>query len=651
MAPSSSLPSSSNNLPITGPNPKSRPRSDPPTVPPNSASSSSTTNAAPPDKRTRDLPNLSDCHCCGRRINYTNPKDRLQPLDSVWRIVLLCRKCRKKVGSGQTCPYCFKETGNSGDHLTCSVCERKIHRDCVRDYGNCTPWCYLGAGLDGFRVCVDCWVPELLKNSIRVCGRSESKGGSKDKGEAKVLLKNLVKNAKCEAGKKMKDQALSRAKVAKNVVDLDNGALDLLAKNGKDSSKAENLNCNGTIEVVDDAELAIQLHRAMNSSPRILRSKPVVNSNALDVLNIRHWNGLSYKRSRIGKNRGEDQKLGTFANNAENERMMNRLGENNSCIGVTGLYLGLQCYKRDKMRKIWQLDEDNTVVSDSKSSSPAEQKCNLHSDDSRTSCSMNSDADISEAPICVNADRNNVDRFGHELVIYKRSRFKRKLCQADGLVGVSGECCSLDNRGMAFLSESCKLDETELGTGCQVKSDTEANLPSGDCNADRDRYHLKYSKRTTGTKSGSSFLHFGTFLSENQASAHALNNSEAGTDAERHRYHLKYAKRTTGTKPDSSFLHYGTLLGEKYQASAPALSDGKLILQIGTSKDPDRYCFKYTKRVKSSKSGAISETKVQSDAFLKDIEASAARLTANCSAESRTLSDVTFDSFTTDLPK
>ncbi|KAK6121328.1 hypothetical protein DH2020_044930 [Rehmannia glutinosa] len=608
MAPSSALPSSSNNLPITGPNPKSRPRSDPPTVPPNSASSSSTTNAAPPDKRTRDLPNLSDCHCCGRRINYTNPKDRLQPLDSVWRIVLLCRKCRKKVGSGQTCPYCFKETGNSGDLLTCTVCERKIHKDCVRDYGNCTPWCFLGAGLEGFRVCVDCWVPELLKNSIKVCGRSESKGGSKDKGEANDLLKNLVKNAKY-----------------------------LLAKNGKDSSKAENLNCNGTIEVVDDAELAIQLHRAMNSSPRILRSKPVVNSNALDVLNIRHWNGLSYKRSRIGKNRSEDQKLGTFANNAENERMTNRLGENNSCIGVTGLNLGLRCYKRDKMRKIWQLDEDNTVVSDS------------------------SDADISEAPICVNADRNNVDRLGHELVIYKRSRFKRKLCQADGLVGVSGECCSLDNRGVAFLSESCKLDDTELWTGCQVKSDTEANLPSGSCNADRDRYHLKYSKRTTGTKSGSNFLHFGTFLSENQASAHGLNKSEAGTVAERHRYHLKYAKRATGTKPDSSFLHYGTLLGEKYQASAPALSksppgcsvksDDKLILQNGTSKHPDRYLFKYTKRVKSSKSGAISETKLHADAFLKDIEASAARLTTNSSAESRTLSDVTFDSFNTDLPK
>ncbi|KAI3448287.1 hypothetical protein Pfo_004952 [Paulownia fortunei] len=671
MAPSSSpSPSSSKKLLITDPKPKSRPKSSPLTAPPNSASSSSTTNTPPLEKRTRDQPNLSDCHCCGRRINNTNPKDRLQPLDSAWRIVLLCRKCRKNVHSGQTCPYCFQETGNSGDFLTCSVCERKIHKDCVRDYGNCTPWCYLGVGLEGFRVCVDCWVPELLKNSIRVCGKSENKGGLKDKGEAKDLLENVVKDAKCEVEKKVKmaakvkEQGLRRAKVAKNVVDLANGALDLLAKKDKDSPKAENSNCSGTIEVVDDAEFAIQLHRAMNSSPRILRSKCLVNSNALDVLNIRDWNGLSYKRSRLGKNHNVDQKLGTCANSAENERM-NQTGENDPCIDFSGLNLGLLPYKRDKKRKIWQLNDDNTVASESRSSQAAELKFNLHSDDARTRCSMNSGADISEASICVNADRTNscinVDRFGQEVVSYKRNRFKRKVRQLNGLVGVSGECSSCDNHRAAFKSEYCQLDDAKLRTGCLVKSDTKVILPSGSCDADRDRYHLKYGKRATGTKSDSSFLRYGTFLNENQASAPTLYNSVAGSDAERDRYHLKYGKRATGTRSDSSFLRYGSFLSEN-QASAPALNnsearysvkcDGELILQNQTSnQDPDRYCFKYAKRLKSSKSGSISQTKLHSDAFLNEMEASVAGLTSNCSAESRTLSDVSFDSFTIDLPK
>ncbi|KAL0412708.1 UNVERIFIED_CONTAM: hypothetical protein Sradi_1472500 [Sesamum radiatum] len=351
MAPSPT-PSSSKKLLITEPKPKS-------VLPPNSASSSSTTSTPPPpEKRTRDQPNLSDCHCCGRRINHTNPKDRLQPLDSVWRVVLLCRKCRKKVHSGQMCTYCFQETGNSGDLFRCSVCDRKIHKDCARDYGNWTPWCYLGAGLEGFRVCVDCWVPELLKNSIRDCGRSESKGGLKDRGEGRDLLEKVVKNAKSdvETSVKMvanaKEQTLRRVKGAKNAVDLANGVPDLLAKKDRDGSKAENSNCNGAIGVVDDAELAIHLHRAINSSPRILRSKSLVNSSALDVLSIRDWNGLSYKRSRLGKNCGEGQMLGSCANNVEDERI-NQPGENASRVNASRLNLGLLPYKRDRKRKIW----------------------------------------------------------------------------------------------------------------------------------------------------------------------------------------------------------------------------------------------------------------------------------------------------------
>ncbi|GFP87091.1 hypothetical protein PHJA_000852900 [Phtheirospermum japonicum] len=532
MAPTSSTLPSSNKLLMTDLNPKSRPKPCP-TAPPNSASSSSTTTVPPPpEKKTRDQPNLSDCHCCGGRINSTNPKDRLQPLDSVWRVVLLCRDCRRNIRSGQTCPYCFRGTENSGDFLTCSVCERKIHRDCVRNYGNCTPWCYLGVGSEGFRVCVDCWVPELLKNSIRVSGRSENKGGSKD---------NVVK---------------SKAR------------LDM------DSPNAENLNCGDSVEAADDTELAIQLHRAMNSSPRITMTKSLVKTQSdLDISNIRDWNGLSYTRSRLGKNHGVDKKFGTCTN-----------------IDSTGLNLGLQCYKRDKTRKIWQLIEGVATKT----------RCSVHSG-------------------CVHVDKN-----GHEILIYRRSRFKRKLFQVDGPVGGSEESSSLDNRSAACEPECCQVDDAE---------------------AILDRYHLKYEKRNAGTKPESSFLRFISLPSQN--------NSKVAFDKDGPRYHLKYAKRDTGTKRESSFVRYTALLSEN-RASEPVLnnsavgcsveSDGKLIFQIGTvNPDLDRYCYKYTKRLKSSKSGSIS--------VLKGIDASAAGLPTNCSTESRTMSDVTFDSFTVDPSK
>ncbi|KAK4424352.1 hypothetical protein Salat_1628600 [Sesamum alatum] len=604
MAPSHT-PSSSKKLLITEPKLKSVP-------PPNSASSSSTTATQPPEKRTRDQPNLSDCHCCGRRINHTNPKDRLQPLDSVWRIVLLCRKCRKNVHSGQLCTYCFQETGNSGDLFQCSVCERKIHKDCVRDYGNWTPWCYLGAGLEGFRVCVDCWVPELLKNSTRGGGRRENKGGLKDRDDGRDLLEKVVKDVKSDVERNVKmvanakEHTLRRFKGAKNAVDLANGALDLLAKKDKDGSKAENSNCNGANGAVDDAELAIQLHRAMNSSPRILRSKSLVNSSALDVLSIRNWKGLSYKRSRLGKNRSEGQKLGACSNDAENERI-NQSGENGSCVNVNRLNLGLLPYKRDRKRKIWQLDDQNTVDTEFRSNQPAELKFNLHTRDL-----MKCGADVLEASICVNADRCNscvnVGRFGKELLSYRRTRFRQKVCQVNGLADVSRECGSCDNHRMAFKSKCCKSDDAKLRTGCLGKSDTEVILPNGTCDIPRDRYHLKYGKR--GTKS-SSLLHYGTFLSKDQVSAPALSNSETGYSAK---------------------------------------SDGELILPNRTSnQEPDRYCFKYSKRVKGSQSGSIFETQLHSDAFLNEIVAAAPGVTTNCSAESRTLSDVSFDSSTIDL--
>ncbi|KAL7125104.1 hypothetical protein ABFS83_14G093300 [Erythranthe nasuta] len=549
-------PSSSKKLLIPDPKPKSGPA----IAPPNSASSSSTNNAPPPEKRTRDQPNLSDCHCCGRRINHTNPNDRLQPMNSFWRIVLLCRKCRKKVQNGKTCPYCFRETGNPGDLFKCTVCGGKIHKDCVRDYENCRPWCYLGAGLDGFRVCVDCWVPDLLKNSTTVSGRSENKGGLKGKCGGKDFLGNSEKKVKMVT--EATEQVLRRAK---NVVG---------SEIGKDCPKA------------DDAELAIRLHRAMNSSPRILRGKGLVSSNALDVSNIRDWNGLFYKRSAL-KNQVDVHKLGAC------------VAGKDSCSDFSGLNRGLIPYKRDKKRKIW--------------------------------CSMES----------VSAGRSNtfncVDRFGKELVYYKRTRCKskQKVRRVDGLVGVSGECSSCDNHSIAFESEYCQSDDAKLRISGVVNSDAEVILPNGSCGAALDRYHWKYVKRVIGAKSGSNFLHSGT-LSENQAPPPGLSNFEffQSDDAKRKtggpvssnaevilqngscyseqdRYHWKYSKRVTGTKSDSSFVHFATFRNEN-EAAAPDLSDSEYCQLVGDKAEvilpngscgaeKDRYHWKYVKRATGAK--------------------------------------------------
>ncbi|XP_051145054.1 uncharacterized protein LOC127260988 [Andrographis paniculata] len=217
VSPSSLSPSKK--LLFTDPNPKSKPNS-----------------AALPPTRVQGQPNLSDCHGCGYQINHANPKDRLQLLDSIWRIVLLCRECRKAIRFGHKCPYCFRETVNSGNLFHCDNCARKIHDDCVRDCGNCTPWRGMGAQLEEPRVCVDCWVPELLKKSFRVFA-------SDDKMKGKLKAKKLLGKIK-----KPKVQKVWNRR-PRNVVPLGNVVLALPAKNYQDraasygGSRARNLNC------------------------------------------------------------------------------------------------------------------------------------------------------------------------------------------------------------------------------------------------------------------------------------------------------------------------------------------------------------------------------------------------------------------------
>ncbi|EYU35415.1 hypothetical protein MIMGU_mgv1a006085mg [Erythranthe guttata] len=243
----------------------------------------------------------------------------------------------------------------------------------------------------------------------------------------------------------------------------------------------------------------------------------------------------------------------------------------------------------------------------------------------------------------VDAGRSNtfncVDRFGKELVYYKRTRCKskQKVCRVDGLLGVSGECISCDNHSIAFESEYCQSDDAKLRISGVVNSDAEVILPNGSCGAALDRYHWKYVKRVKGAKSGSNILHSGT-LSESQAPPSGLSNFEfcqsddaklktgcpvnsnaevillnGSCYAEQDRYHWKY---------NSSFQHYGTFRTEN-QDSARGLSDSEycrsddanprttcsvscdaevILLNGSCNAEKDPYHWKYVKRITGTKS-------------------------------------------------
>ncbi|KAL7235878.1 hypothetical protein ACSBR1_019208 [Camellia fascicularis] len=232
-------------------------------------------------KKTRDLPNFSDCHCCGLHIHTSNPKNKLQTLDSVWRIVLLCKKCIERVESAELCSYCFSKADS--DCYRCQDCERCIHRECVAKY-RWSSYCCLELG---FSVCVDCWVPKLLANSNRVYKRRNNSRVSKSLEDVVIDAKSVVKK-KTVVVAKAKENALRKAMVARKAVELANSALELVAK--KDD--------NGATVVVDDTELAFQLHRAMNSSPRISKNFCLLNSSLLPVPRIRDCDGdLSVRSS------------------------------------------------------------------------------------------------------------------------------------------------------------------------------------------------------------------------------------------------------------------------------------------------------------------------------------------------------------------
>lgn len=222
-------------------------------------------------KKTRYAPNLSDCHCCGVKV----PSDgthKLQTLDSHWRVVLLCKKCIKLINSAQFCSYCFNRICDD-DGIQCRQCKRRVHNDCVLKYKGFAPWSY--CCLDsGFSVCVDCWVPKSAAGLNKADSVKSSKIASESCLMAKSRVSDAMEDAKVAAEKKIeeaakaREKALKKAVVAKRAVELAYNAVNLVNRD-ETASKEFLLD---TTAVVDDAQVAFRLHRAMNSSPRIFKN-------------------------------------------------------------------------------------------------------------------------------------------------------------------------------------------------------------------------------------------------------------------------------------------------------------------------------------------------------------------------------------------
>ncbi|CAK9140473.1 unnamed protein product [Ilex paraguariensis] len=503
-------------------------------------------------RKTRELPNLSDCHGCGLRIDNSNPKERLRTLDSVWRIVLLCKKCIKLVNSRQTCPYCFKEIpGKETDYFQCGDCEHRIHRDCVVKLGvslrgpiarsqnfqfvligdsrvtgsskvleknkvassleymvkdaNCVVNSVrvferrkkknkIGLEQGDSRVTGSSKILEKNKvasssecvvkdancvvNSVRVFERRKKKntidldpgdsrvteGDSRvTEGNSRVLeinkgaksLENVVKGASCVLEKKInvaakaKENALRKAVTAKRAVELANNALHLMAKKDENWKRSESLvtssgrTDNTETRVVDDAELAFQLHRAMNSSPRISRNLCSINSSCLAVPKIRDCNS----------------------------NLAGKLLHFRSC-GSASVSGKLEVVTNSKFNE--KLDRI-----------------------------------VSECSVCdKDFDSHSNDDLGElkpKLKTYTRKSKRRKECLENGEIGSH----SGDGHRRQSESQSCQKEQkssNELGLNditvrCLRKFDgNNTVLKDGKCNGKPDRYLLKYSKRPTGLK-------------------------------------------------------------------------------------------------------------------------------------------------------
>ncbi|GFY89311.1 hypothetical protein Acr_06g0012510 [Actinidia rufa] len=161
----------------------------------------------------------------------------------------------------KSCSYCFSVADS--ECYRCRECHRRIHKDCVVRYQCFPPWSYCDLEL-GFSVCVDCWVPKSLENSVSVRKRKMNRAtvsGSKSLENAASDAKRAMEKKTADAAKAKKN-ALGKAVVARRAREFASVVVVLLM-----------------VLTVVDAELAF----AINSSPRISRKLCLIDSSCLPV--------------------------------------------------------------------------------------------------------------------------------------------------------------------------------------------------------------------------------------------------------------------------------------------------------------------------------------------------------------------------------
>ncbi|MED6133948.1 hypothetical protein PIB30_032881 [Stylosanthes scabra] len=261
-------------------------------------------------KKTRDLPNLTECHACGFKFDLCTGKNGLRTLYSEWRVVLLCTKCFSSVESSRICTYCFSEA--SPDSYRCIQCRHSVHKNCFLKYKDVAPWSYSCLGSE-FSVCVDCWIPKpvaISRSRRKVKGGMIKKKGrvivEKGKSITRVLgggdlvrsIEDVVKDANHDMEKKVdtaaraREEAAKKAVVARKAVEVANNALRLVPNCEESSLKVDG------VKFVDGSELMFESHPRLNSSPKTSKRHCLLNTNYLDTPKI--WDSShdsSFKRS------------------------------------------------------------------------------------------------------------------------------------------------------------------------------------------------------------------------------------------------------------------------------------------------------------------------------------------------------------------
>ncbi|CAA7400270.1 unnamed protein product [Spirodela intermedia] len=229
------------------------PPAGPRPVPPSSSHSSVLLPLSTLRRKTRDLPNLCNCHCCGLRFPDKGRRERLQLLDSHWRIALLCKACLRAVRSGEACSYCFATFAETdeGSSVDCCHCSRRVHLRCLpaqRGY-------LLPSDLRPDFSCIDC-CPFLKKPSKFKYSRP-----------ARVSMENATTSTEFAVASGAR--SLAEAAAPPHPADPASSAMDSapLPELPRDAA-------------VPDGEMALQLHRAMNGSQRITRNSCTADSDS-----------------------------------------------------------------------------------------------------------------------------------------------------------------------------------------------------------------------------------------------------------------------------------------------------------------------------------------------------------------------------------